>query len=274
MTIELPPGTAAERPDRNPPPSGGQFLKLLALLVAGILFVIWLVGVVANQLVWWIPPEVEQQLGQITVPYFEKLAPPSATQTGLNSLLDEFEALLPPDQSQRDYQLLYIPESTVNALAIPGDRVVIYQGLLELMESENELMMVLAHELGHFANRDHLRSLGRGVVWQLVLGGMVGDLSGIQRLVVGGVEQFSQAQFSQAQETQADEFGLELLNQHYGHVAGATDFFARLARQRRGGLTDFVASHPSPRKRVKQIRRLGKKRGYREEKRIPLPVWE
>ena len=46
---------------------------------------------------------------------------------------------------------------------------VIYQGLLAQAESENELMMVLGHELGHFANRDHLRGLGRALLVQIAI---------------------------------------------------------------------------------------------------------
>ena len=42
-------------------------------------------------------------------------------------------------------------------------------GLLENVESENELAFVLGHELGHFRNRDHLRGLGRGIAFSLVL---------------------------------------------------------------------------------------------------------
>ena len=42
-------------------------------------------------------------------------------------------------------------------------------GLLEQTASENELAFVVGHEIGHFRNRDHLRGLGRGVAFGLVL---------------------------------------------------------------------------------------------------------
>ena len=51
-----------------------------------------------------------------------------------------------------------------NAMALPGGLIIVTAGLLDQVESENELALVLGHELGHFNNRDHLRALGRGVV--------------------------------------------------------------------------------------------------------------
>ena len=272
MPITLPPGTAAQRDDRNPPPSNSQLITLLALLALLAVGVIGLVGMLINQLVWWIPPSVEERLGEIAVPAFEKLAKPSPTQTELNRLLDRLETHLPEEQEQeeRDYQVLYVPEDEVNALAIPGDRVIIYQGLLEKMESENELMMVLGHELGHFAHRDHLRSLGRGIVFRLALASLFGDLGSLQQIAVLGVERLSEARFSQSQESQADAFGLDLLFKTYGHVGGATDFFARMGEARGRSITDFMASHPAPPERVRRLEELIERRQYPVKKLAPL----
>lgn len=271
MPIELPPGMAAQRDDRNPPPRNSQVLVFVGLFSGLVILLIWLAGAIVNQIVWWIPPSVERQLGAIAVPAFERMAQPSDTQTALNQLLDRLEAELPAEQQSRDYQVLYVPDPTVNALAIPGDRIVIFKGLLDQVESENELAMVLSHELGHFANRDHLRSLGRTIVVQLALASLFGDLGSLQRIAVAGIEQLTDAQYSQSQERQADEFGLDLLYDTYGQVAGATDFFARLGKGRDRSLTDFVATHPAPQARVKRLRELIEAENYPVETRSPLP---
>jgi Zn-dependent protease with chaperone function len=56
------------------------------------------------------------------------------------------------------------PSTAVNAAALPGGHMLVFSGLLTEMRSENELAFVLAHELGHYAHRDHLRGLGRALV--------------------------------------------------------------------------------------------------------------
>lgn len=254
---------------RNPPPSNRQLLIVLGMFVGFILGVICLVAWLVDSLVWLIPPSVEQQLGALVVPVYEQRSVPTPAQVTLNQLLNRLEANLPPQQKQRDYQVLYIPESTVNALAIPGDRIIIYSGLVKQVESENELMMILGHELGHFANRDHLRSLGRELLLRVAIASFIGDAGWVQS-VASGITALSKAQYSQSQEYQADEFGLALLQQTYGHVAGATDFFARLSQQKSVNLA-FLATHPGAGSRVAQLQRLQRRRNYRIGSRSPLP---
>jgi predicted Zn-dependent protease len=271
MPIELPPGTASYRDDRNPEPQKRQILFVVGLIIAIVFFAFWLFGVLINGLVWLIPPSVERQLGAFTVPVFEQMAEPSPAQDSLNQLLDRLEANLPAEQQQdHDYQVLFIPDATVNAIAIPGDRVILYQGLLAQTESENELMMVMGHELGHFANRDHLRRLGRGLLLQLLIAFFFGDTGGLQDVAVSGAAAISNAQFSQGQEFQADDFGLNLLQLTYGHTAGATDFFQRLSQQE-GANIDFLATHPNSGKRVRRLEQAIAQ-GYNLGERSPLPA--
>lgn len=257
---------------RNPPPSNRQLLILLGIFAGLIVGVIWLVFWLVSSLVWLIPPSVEQQLGALIVPVYEQLAKPSPAQDTLNQLLDRLEANLPPQQrQQRDYQVLYIPDSTVNALALPGDRIVIYSGLVNRVKSENELMMVLGHELGHFAHRDHLRSLGQKLLLPIAIASLLGDNSWLYSSAAAIISAASQAQYSQFQEIQADEFGLTLLYKTYGQVAGATDFFERLGQQQDLDLA-FLSSHPAPGKRVVQLQRLIQQRGYLVGERSPLKI--
>ncbi len=267
--MELPPGTAAYS-DRNPPPQNRQVLAILSMILLLIMGAVWGSIALVNQIVWWIPPQVEQQLGRVMVPIFEQQAIASETQAELNRLLDGLEQHLPSPLAERSYRVLYLPDTTVNALALPGDHIVIHQGLLQAVQSENELMMVLGHELGHFAHRDHLRGLGQALLIQLAAGAIFGDVGTISAIAGSGVTALSEAQFSQAQEQQADEFGLALLQQHYGHVGGATDFFKRV-QQQQGDYTDWLASHPTPAKRVKALEGLIQQRGYAIQPTIPLP---
>ncbi|MBF2066513.1 MAG: M48 family metallopeptidase [Calothrix sp. C42_A2020_038] len=255
--------------NRNPPTSNRQLLIILGIFLSIILGIIWLVGLIVDNLVWIIPPNVEKQVGALVVPAYETLSQPSPTQDTLNQLLNKLESNLPSGQRQRDYQILYVPNETINALALPGDRIVIFSGLLKQTESENELMMVLGHELGHFANRDHLRSILRQLILPITLASITGNHDLLVSLA-SGITTFSDAQYSQAQESQADEIGLNLLYQTYGHVGGATDFFNRLSKQNSMDVA-FLSTHPAPKQRVKHLERLIKQKNYQTEKLFPLP---
>lgn len=274
MSVELPPGTASYS-DRNPEPDNRQFLTFLGLVLGTIALVIILANPVlnlfVNGLLGVIPTSVDQQIGRWIVPTYEAMATPSETQDTLNSLLDRLEAELPDEQQRHEYAVFFIDEATVNAAAIPGDRILIYRGLLEEVDSENALMMVLGHELGHFANRDHMRQLGRSLLWQLAIASLFGNVSGLESVAVNGASQITQSSFSQGQEYKADEFGLRLLNQTYGHAAGATDFFEKLLKQDKSQVA-FLASHPTSRKRIDRIDRMIGDEGYEQGERSPLPA--
>lgn len=253
---------------RTPPPAWTEYGIVVAVIIGFIALVFWGIGLLIDNLVWLIPPTIEQQLGKIIVPEYAKLAKPSPAQTKLNQLLDRLETDLPTPR-ERDYQLLYIPDPTINALALPGDTIVVYQGLIQKIGSENELMMILGHELGHFANRDHLRGITRTLALQVLLSIVFGD-SGLGSLAGGALEAVANANYSQGQELQADEFGLNLLVKQYGHGAGAVDFFQKIRDQGNTPIP-FLASHPNPQERITRLENLIQSRGYSIEQTTPLP---
>jgi Zn-dependent protease with chaperone function len=268
MSIELPPGMADYSED-SPPPKNRQLVLLISFFLGLAIALLLSIDLMVGVLVGWIPAGSEQQLGSLILPAFEQQAAPSPAQDSLNQLLDRLKPYLPPEQQQRDYKVLYIPDETVNALAIPGDRIILYQGLVQQAESENELMMVLGHELGHFAHRDHLRQMGRGLLMQVAISSLFGDVSGLQSIALSTAQTIVDSRFSQSQEYQADEMGILLLHKVYGQVAGATDFFARLSQQ--GDLPiDFLTTHPNPSKRVERLEKLIQQNGWMVGARSPL----
>jgi len=140
-----------------------------------------------------------------------------------------------------------------NAMALPGGLIVVTEGLLDQVESENELAFVLGHELGHFRNRDHLRALGRGIVLSLFLATTLGnDVSSIGL----NVTDLALRGFSRQQESSADEFGLALVYTHYGHVNEAWRLFERWdeSNGRMRDLVSYTSTHPSAGDRVEKLK--------------------
>jgi Zn-dependent protease with chaperone function len=138
-----------------------------------------------------------------------------------------------------------------NAFALPGGQVVITSGLMKHFKTDNEIAMILAHELGHQSNRDYLRGLGRGVVIGFAFW-LVGDSTGID--VASTVNQLMALNFSRKQETAADTFAIELLHSTYGHVGGALEIYKVLGEiqsKSMGPQMEILSTHPDPDKRVK-----------------------
>jgi predicted Zn-dependent protease len=60
-----------------------------------------------------------------------------------------------------DYEFFVIQDEGLNAFAMPGGLVFVHTGLLEAIDTENELLCVLAHEIGHVQGRHIARRMER-----------------------------------------------------------------------------------------------------------------
>lgn len=228
-----------------------EFFILVGGIVGGFLLLYVLLGLALDAVVLRIDPALEEHLGALMIHSYELEGERSVAEEKLQELLDSLVATI--EEPEREYRVHISPSEKANAFALPGGHIVVLSGLVEEAESENELAMVLGHELGHFKDRDHLRGLGRGLVLIFIsslLFGTDNALSSLTTSVLGGAEM----RFSQHQETQADDWGLALLVRRYGHAGGATAFFRRLAEKEEGKeLVYLFASHPFPKERVESI---------------------
>jgi predicted Zn-dependent protease len=261
--------------DENVNTSNAHPLKEFAILTGGMLGVLILVYVLLGFALEWvvvprIPDSVEQSLGELFLGNYTVEDSPEAQY--LQGILDR---LVEHGPSQTlDYRLHVEEDEMVNAMALPGGHIVLYRGLLDRVESENELAMILGHELGHFAKRHHLRGLGRGLVLLVLSATLLGDESGVTQFLEDSLSKV-ESRFSQLEEREVDEFGLHLLQETYDHVTGATDFFERIQKEEREGpLAYFFASHPSPANRVDFLNELIASAHYPIGEKAPLDLPE
>jgi Zn-dependent protease with chaperone function len=231
-------------------------LSELATLIAGIslTIVVFVVAVFAiiEVVIRWVPPGFESRV-------FGSLWSADAGSEREDPRLEAAAALLGRLEShweKNPYQLrlAIMEEESPNAFAVPGATIYLTRGLLDSVESENELAFVLGHELGHFRNRDHLRGLGRGLIVSLTLSALVGG-SAAQSLPQV-VTALTESGFAREQERDADAFGIALVQAEYGHVAGADGFFKRLpdATADIGDeFASYLATHPVSEARIENL---------------------
>lgn len=245
-------------------------LKDGAVLVAGVIVVvavvIGLASLLVDRLVPYLPPSWEATI----FPDFEamRFTPTNEIEKAHER---ELEALLGrllihwPDRPD-GLRVGLLESSQPNALAFPGGLILVTTGLVEQVASENELAFVLGHELGHYRERDHVRSLGRGLALALVLSAMGQSGTVAELAALSG--QLSTRGFSREQESHADAFGLMLVEAEFGHIAGATDFFEKLPAPDtvlERTLASYLATHPLSEERIEDMERLAQEKGWETE---------
>lgn len=180
----------------------------------------------------------------------------------LQSLLDR----IPKDGlTGAHYQVILVKDSEANALALPSGKIIVYTGLLEKLKTENGIVFVLGHELGHFANRDHLRGMGRILIAGLLAAPLMTDVSSpLLNSIGAGLDMH----FSRKQESAADEYGLHALIALYGHAGGATEFFDTIQKAEKDSLIwQYASTHPVTGERLAHLNEIIEK-----EKIVTLPT--
>ncbi len=203
------------------------------------------------------PPAWESRLFGFMARQFPEADDPRTARTAA------LAASLDPGSAER-LQLRVIDDTQLNAFAAPGGLIVVTTGLLDAVESENELAFVLAHEMGHFRHRDHLRALGRGLASSLALAAL-SAVAGADVSSLTWIQELTELRFSRDQEREADEWGLDLVARRYSHVHGATAFLERLPRAESAaarGAASFLSTHPVSAERIERLRTLASERGW------------
>lgn len=224
----------------------GIALGLLALVVSAHLLAAWLVP--------QLPFQFEQKILRTVEPVWEiqtKLA--SADEKKADYLQKLANRLAQQDTLPEGLvvKVRYINTPKINAFATLGGNILIHQGLLDNLHTENGLAMVIAHELGHLVHRDPLLATGRATVSLAAIALISGfSETRVAENLFSLSAQSLLLSFSRQQERRADQYALNLLIGYYGHTAGATEFFESvetLADNTRGynQLLEFFDTHPN-----------------------------
>ena len=143
-----------------------------------------------------------------------------------------------------------IDSSTVNAVCLPGNIILVYSGLLRRLESPEELAAILAHEIAHAIHRDPMqvlkRELGLAALFAMVGGGRGDGVTGrlMHRLVSSG--------FSRQQELAADEEALRVLAASDIDPKALADALRRIRgdKDEDPAVLQYISTHPGFDERV------------------------
>ena len=249
----------------------GQFFILAGGLLGIVVSAYFILGLLVDVIVPRITPELERKLAGVFMKMVDEEADSdtAAKVRYCQGLIDKLQN----DCTDLPYHLtVHVNKNpAINALALPGGQVVLFSGLLDKVNSENELAFVLAHEMGHYMHRDHLRGMGRALVFMAIGTAVFGPDSGVNSFLAQSLN-LTELRFSRQQEAWADAFALEMLQCAYGHVGAATDFFERIKGEADPGVFGhYFSTHPQNQARIDTLNELAEKNGFTRRDPAPLP---
>ncbi len=148
----------------------------------------------------------------------------------------------------------------VNAFACADGSVRVYSGLMDRM-TDDEVLGVIGHEIGHVAHKDTKTTFKHALLTSAILDGVASTGSTAAALTQGQLGQLGESlinsKYSQKQESNADDYGYDFLKANGKNPWSMAMAFSKLEElegsARSNGMSQMFSSHPSTPSRIKHI---------------------
>lgn len=239
--------------DKRPPANRSAIVRALGwtgAAVGALAFIVFVaIPALTPQIAAMIPIEKQVSLGEQVEKLISDvgLVGETCTTPEGSAALDKMTAKLTDGLDLRiPVRVNVVNSPIINAVALPGGRVLIFFPLLEQAESADEVAGILGHEIGHVQEQHPLKGALRSSASAGVIGLFFGDFAGAG-LVAGLGERLMNASYTRDAERDADQFAIERMAAANASSAEMAKFFARLRTKVGDGgvLGGYLASHPS-----------------------------
>jgi predicted Zn-dependent protease len=220
--------------------SAAAICSILAIAVYGI-------PIIADRLAPLVPYSVEQRMGeavdaQVRAVFGAKVCDGSEGRVAFAAMIEKIRSA---GGIEHPLNAQVLSSSIENAIALPGGKVYLFDGLLHKAESPDEVAGILAHELGHGYHRHNLRTLIHNGGTSFLLGLLFGDIFG-GSAVIFATRSLLQASHSREAEQEADDFAFTTMRKLGRSPVPMAELLFRITGEegkRLGGFT-ILNSHP------------------------------
>lgn len=250
---------------------GGRFLHLLethkryiaAALVVVVIsswaFVQYGVPGLAKWAAFALPAEANSKIGAGALDILDKsiFAPTQLDAATRARITRRFKAMTADAPAGLNLHLEFRRGKAVgaNAFALPSGTIVLTDEMVRLAKRQDELVSVLAHEMGHVVHRHGLRGVIQSSIVAVIIVTITGDVSSSSSLIAALPTLLVESQYSQAFEREADNYSLRYMLDHDIDPVHFANLMQRMPGAK--GESDaprYFSSHPSTAERVERFR--------------------
>lgn len=157
-----------------------------------------------------------------------------------------------------------VSEDQVNAFCMPGGKIVVYEGLLKLVDSDDELAVVVGHEVAHAVAKHSNERMSQQLLAQYgaaVLDQAVSGSSTAVQTVAGtvyglGAQYGVMLPYSRKHEYEADHMGLILMAMAGYNPDKAVNFWTKMSAASQTSVPEIMSTHPSDSNRISEIQKF------------------
>ncbi len=175
-----------------------------------------------------------------------------------------------------DWEFVLFENDAINAFALPGGKVGVYEGLFKVAETEDDLAVVMGHEVAHVTARhgnermsQYLLISAGGIALDTALRRQEEETRQMALMAYGAGATFGYIlPYSRSAESEADELGLYYSSRAGYDPRAAPRFWERMAEAAEGSASPpaFLSTHPTHATRVSDLEKImPRAMGYYEE---------
>lgn len=241
---------------------GYVVMAVAVMALAGFIFLRFGIPYFAKIAAYSVSAQTAASIDQGTLEFldqavFEPSTLDAATQQRIRA---RFNAIVAQADAGFHYELYFRKGGKIgpNAFALASGTIVMTDELVRVAKHDDELVAVLAHEVGHVVHRHALRRVFQSSAVTLLGVMLTGDVSGPATIIAALPTILVELQYSQAFERDADAYSLHWLRQHRVDPAHFKHIMLRLEHEHDGdGKTpSFFSTHPATKERVKLFEKL------------------
>jgi predicted Zn-dependent protease len=179
----------------------------------------------------------------------------------VNRVSERIAATLSAEMPDAEWEFVLFEDESANAFAMPGGKIAVFTGLLQHVETDDELAAVIGHEIAHVqlrhANQRMSAEIIRGAGAILAVLGTQNMEKDKQNAVLAaygiGTQVGVMLPYSRSHESQADRVGLLIAARSGYDPRAAISFWQKMSQSNKKSIPEFLSTHPSSDTRIREL---------------------
>jgi Zn-dependent protease with chaperone function len=231
---------------------GTELLIMLVGLIGILLCIFIFADTITNCFIGNMSDKTQVKIENLFIDNMSKFAKPPKNIQQLETIKQNIISLDKNLQNKSKFSIFEYPTDEINAFVTPNGTIYFTSGLLKDVQDNEILTFIMAHELGHYAHRDHLKQFSR----EIIANALISVISTKDvNITIKGISEINSLKYSREQETAADLYANKVVLRLYGKNTGGIKFFEFL--EKREGMPEFVkyfSTHPSTKDRLELLK--------------------
>ena len=206
-----------------------------------------------------------RKMGEQTFTQIKAQTPQSRDGESIRVILCVAEAItsrLPADERGAGWEVVVFDDNAVNAFALPGNKIGVYEGIFRAARNQDQLAAVIGHEVAHVIAHHANERVSTATATQLgvnvaqAAAGGSGTYGGQAAGLLGaGATMGVILPFNRKQESEADVVGLDLMAKAGFNPDQAIPLWENMSRIGKEKPPEFMSTHPSDETRLNGLKK-------------------